>query len=254
MATAFEVSPAQAPLRLPTADRLHHEHPAAKRRRISVEEVENHLWAANLSQPALSLLYGPRKEESDMLQEAFHKRERTEPHEIAHAKRRRLYVNALAPSVARSALPAMVEDTQTGSKLFCIIEPYCHSGGGGNLVLHDGSRCRQVHLPDPREKIASCTDFAPSSQGLLIAKIPSLWQPTVNLPNGHSVTVAEMSIDWQGTVRLLSREGKLLAEVPATRRIEDASCADVVKIYLHGVRELPRERDEQLLGAMLFNR
>merc|ERR1712228_561908 len=102
----MEPSPARVHMGLLAADHRRHEDPPPKRRRISVEEVEDHLRAANLSQPALSLLYAPRNGESDVLREASGKRECIEPHKAEHTKRRRLYVHALAPSVARNTLPS----------------------------------------------------------------------------------------------------------------------------------------------------
>jgi len=195
-------------------------------------EMAEQTYGADMTQTSLLL--------ESLAAQAACKRVSLEPEESEGLKRRKLYVNALAPSLARKAMPSM--DMHDGSAVFGILEPFCHSGGGGKIVLHDGFQCRQLSFSKLHERCMY--------GGSVAVCIPSSWQPTIRLPVHGSARIAKLNVDWQGTITLLSAEGELLAQVAAVRCLEDANFTEVVRIDLHGVQQMPRESDEVLLGAM----
>jgi len=196
---------------------------AQKRRRLNVQMVGAYAYDEAIKRPR----------EAD---DAFDQR-----------KRQRFFNNQLvAPMLELPGVNEMV------TPVCCVLEPYYHTGGGGNIVLYDGQQCRQLPLPTLHGMFANVQYFTSIHDGHIIAQIPPAWRAALKLSDQLTVVVAMLRIDIQGAIALLSSDGTLLAEVPAARM--GHTTAGLIRIDLHGVQILPRESNDALLAAMCWTK
>jgi len=127
--------------------------------------------------------------------------------------------------------------------LVFIIQPFCHSGGGGDIVLYDGLRCRQLPpLIDPavasKALVGNCK---------LVAKLPQEWRPVI-VDQNRRISAAMLGVDAHATLYVLREEGQILAEASAVRW-RSTSCK-VIELHLLGMCHMPSLSDDQILSEI----
>lgn len=166
---------------------------SAKRRRVTLGQIEQELGAAGLANPCMSLLFGVGAKRRTFTEDQAMKRRRTGPSPCLGAAS-----EAIVPS--RDALPQQSEHDLSEA---CV--PYV-------------PRCSQRGASRPKLLVPAGPvpiSFAFADNGWLVAELPPHWRPLVIVPGCSHAEVAGVAIDAKGTAYLVSAAGQILAVVPA---------------------------------------
>jgi len=206
--------------------------PQTKRRRISLDEVENELRAAGLSQPALSFIHelGQCTESDEKHGTILLKRTQAEPEQQDTTKRRR---------VCLGSVPVLLPKAHVTRAESLAIVPYhryppCRSEGMGSqrrLQLRLASELTRLAV-DPAGVI-----FEVFQPGLLMAELPSYWQPLISY-NGNIARITKVALDSKGTAYFLSAAGEVLMSLSAVKYLEGEYREDDLKLVYLDEKEL----------------
>lgn len=156
---------------------------------------------------------------------------------VHHNKRARCFHGQVAPHLITAVHELDVSHLREA--VWCTIEPFCHSGGGGYMVFHDGTVCREgAMLPNP-----SCLNGIGFEESMLVAQIPPEWIAAV-YQHGVLYKAAMIGIDVHGTLHVISDHGHLLAEAPVVRCHE---APRVIELQMLGIHNLFAFSEQQLV-------
>lgn len=202
-----------------------------KRRRISLQEVEDELSSAGLAQPALSLLHGStlgmkRELEADITDRA----------EASVAKRFR---------PCSELLPCEIADAGAGASHSRAIVPFrgaqmCSSGKNYRIAYSNRPDIRALCGRTSTGTIAVNPDgvaFVLTESGIMLAQFPQGWQPRVVLADGRIVEVTVFALDRKGTVYIWSQDGQFVAEMQAARLLQDGSMTEEPPVKLLSMKD-----------------
>jgi len=176
---------------------------SSKRRRFSLEEVEEGLCAKGLDQPILSML----KSSSAQKRPASLNGVGDEAAPLLMKRRRR----AAAPAMLLQGMPGATCDA-AASPLSWAITPYRSPGSFGR-TLRRPARSLAV---DPLGIV-----FIISDPGFFWAEMPVGTRPQIKLADDSIAEIAKVAITFDGTAYLLSEKDQLLTVVPASACLED---------------------------------
>lgn len=206
--------------------------PQAKRRRISLNEVENELRAAGLSQPALSFLQDLPTSDCANEDMKMSKRPLDGTEDFRAMKRHRACSHCV-PGLVTSSAPMV---GQTDDAHFLAVVPYrCPMPNGmPSSILPCSSEDDMLHLRLSNGLKQFAVDplgvvFEVYERGYLLAKLPIDWRPIVTSAN-RLAKVCTIALDPKGTAYLLSETGELLLTVSAVRYLEGCSCKEELKL------------------------
>lgn len=204
-----------------------------KRRRMSVQEVEDELNRAGMAQPAMSFVQSSNLRRKRAID--------TDVPQCEIAKRSR---------PCSQLLPIKLGSGAGDVTLSRDIVPY---HGAQTLSFGDGSpiTCSKLFrpwnlcVPNHATTIAVSPDgvafvdasFAFTDQKLLFAQFPKGWRPIIVLANGRTVEVSVFAMDRKGTVYIWSQDGQFMAEIAATRLLQDGSVAEDPPVKLLSMRD-----------------
>jgi len=180
---------------------------SAKRRRLSVEEVEEGLRAVGLAQPVLRLLCGGSGSDRG----------------AAHAMKRGLDFQDPDARKRRRFIPEQTALVRAPSQATHFLAPIVHNCGIDHSFRFWGGMCYQDPVKDPS------MPFHVNDQGFLLAELPpesrSLIGGSANPP---FLAVAGIVIDSNCNAYLISEKGELLAVVLPVSCLEDQCPEDVL--------------------------